>query len=187
MNQSEPGLSLDNLFLSFILPTSATLVSRWGSPSVRVLIFCLVGLIGRDQLVVLDWFTDQLFTGTGYCSERSDVRRSYCVSGCSLLFPFPHGWLTSPTFGRVPVSAVSGTGAASLPEQLKNGMPAPCQRYWTGIQPECSAPIHFFWNKVGLKMCFFTSYTELARTGVQGALPDVRSGGGPVPSQYLFS
>ncbi|KAG8273049.1 hypothetical protein J6590_028939 [Homalodisca vitripennis] len=97
-------------------------------------------------------------------------------------------WLAnSPTFGRVPVSAVSGTGAASLPEQLKNGMPAPCQRYWTGIQPECSAPIHFFWNKVGLKMCFFTSYTELARTGVQGALPDVRSGGGPVPSQYLFS
>ncbi|KAG8271238.1 hypothetical protein J6590_068128 [Homalodisca vitripennis] len=30
-------------------------------------------------------------------------------------------WLAnSPTFGRVPVSAVSGTGAASLPEQLKN-------------------------------------------------------------------
>ncbi|KAG8310698.1 hypothetical protein J6590_059499, partial [Homalodisca vitripennis] len=32
--------------LSIIFPTSATLVSRWGSHSVRVLIFCLVGLIG---------------------------------------------------------------------------------------------------------------------------------------------
>uniref|UniRef100_A0A1B6IG94 Threonyl/alanyl tRNA synthetase SAD domain-containing protein n=1 Tax=Homalodisca liturata TaxID=320908 RepID=A0A1B6IG94_9HEMI len=30
-------------------------------------------------------------------------------------------------------------------------MPAPCQRYWTGIQPECSAPIHFFWNKARTK------------------------------------
>ncbi|KAG8316817.1 hypothetical protein J6590_040064 [Homalodisca vitripennis] len=75
-------------------------------------------------------------------------------------------WLAnSPTFGRVPVSAVSGTGAASLPEQLNNLMPAPCQRYWTGIQPECSAPIHFFWNKVGLKMCFLLLILNLRGLG----------------------
>ncbi|KAG8240751.1 hypothetical protein J6590_102544, partial [Homalodisca vitripennis] len=118
-------------------------------------------------------FTDQLFTGTGtgtgYCSERSDCSETrlekLTVFWLFSVLPVSPWLANSPTFGRVPVSAVSGTGAASLPEQLKNGMPSSCQRYWTGIQPECSAPIHFFWNKVGLKMFFLLLILNLRGLG----------------------
>ncbi|KAG8298330.1 hypothetical protein J6590_018743 [Homalodisca vitripennis] len=117
----------------------------------------MVGAAILDEITLLFTGTG---TGTGDCSENvGEATGSVCS-----LSSVP--WLAnSPTFGRVPVSAVSGTGAASLPEQLKNGMPAPCQRYWTGIQPECSAPIHFFWNKVGLKMCFFILILNLRGLG----------------------
>ncbi|KAG8246106.1 hypothetical protein J6590_092399 [Homalodisca vitripennis] len=105
--------------------------------------------------------TDQLFTGTGYCSETRSAE-AYCVSVCSLLFPFPHGWLT-PLLSAgnclshplnfillagfslpprhifsVPVSAVSGTGAASLTTALKpklnsRVLPALLYRHPTGV------------------------------------------------------
>ncbi|KAG8313793.1 hypothetical protein J6590_107364, partial [Homalodisca vitripennis] len=97
-------------------------------------------------------------------------------------------WLAnSTTFGRVPVSAVSGTDAASLPTALK---PTECPRPASAIGPASNRSVVLPFISSGTRLdqkCFFTSYTELARTGVQGALPDVRSGGGPVPSQYLFS
>ncbi|KAG8242049.1 hypothetical protein J6590_073629 [Homalodisca vitripennis] len=97
-------------------------------------------------------------------------------------------WLAnSTTFGRLPVSAVSGTDAASLPTALK---PTECPRPASAIGPASNRSVVLPFISSGTRLdqkCFFTSYTELARTGVQGALPDVRSGGGPVPSQYLFS
>ncbi|KAG8303341.1 hypothetical protein J6590_013613 [Homalodisca vitripennis] len=147
----EPGLSLDNLFLSYFSNLGHSCQS--------------VGESLR-QLVDLDWFTDQLFTGTGtgsgYCSERSDTgqTRSEKLTVFWLFSVLPVSpWLAnSPTFGRVPVSVVSGTGAASLPNETtetKTECPTPCQCSCTGIQPECMI-------------------------GVQRALPDIKSGGGPV-------
>ncbi|KAG8314608.1 hypothetical protein J6590_089018, partial [Homalodisca vitripennis] len=77
--------------------------------------------------------TDQLFsgtgTGTGYCSERSDCSETRLEKLTVFwLFSVLHvsPWLAnSPTFGRVPVSAVSGTDAASLPKPLKPKLNAP--------------------------------------------------------------
>ncbi|KAG8245533.1 hypothetical protein J6590_104093 [Homalodisca vitripennis] len=73
-------------FLCFTFPTSATFVSRWRSHSVLVLIiFCLNGLIGRGQL----------FTGSGYCSERLDTfGRSDLIFWLFTARPDAHGWLT---------------------------------------------------------------------------------------------
>ncbi|KAG8264975.1 hypothetical protein J6590_105543 [Homalodisca vitripennis] len=89
--------------------------------------------------------TDQLFsgtgTGTGYCSERSDCSETRLEKLTVFwLFSVLHvsPWLAnSPTFGRVPVSAVSGTGAASLPGTTKKwnarALPALLDRHPTGV------------------------------------------------------
>ncbi|KAG8314859.1 GATOR complex protein depdc5 [Homalodisca vitripennis] len=54
-------------------------------------------------------------------------------------------------FYRVPVSVVSGTGAASLPNETtetKTECPAPCQCSCTGIQPECMCSYSFHLEQV---------------------------------------
>ncbi|KAG8246437.1 hypothetical protein J6590_094737, partial [Homalodisca vitripennis] len=107
--RSEPGLSLDNLlFVSFIFPTSATLVSRWGSIH-QVLIFCLVGLIAvhRHRL---------LFGAVRH------VRRSYCVSGCSLLVPFPHLLKEDLHFELLARGLTPGSDCESMRKQLRDNM-----------------------------------------------------------------
>ncbi|KAG8256242.1 hypothetical protein J6590_073262 [Homalodisca vitripennis] len=63
-------------------------------------------------LMIVPHFTDQLFTGTGtgsgYCSERSDTFGE-ATALLSVLCSSRSTWLdNSPTFGRVPVSDVSG-------------------------------------------------------------------------------
>ncbi|KAG8334712.1 hypothetical protein J6590_084049 [Homalodisca vitripennis] len=71
-------------------------------------------------------------------------------------------------------------GAASLPNGniLKpkwnaRALPALLYRHPTG------APV-FILNKVGSKIFLFLLLIPLERIGLYGALPDVRSGGGPV-------
>ncbi|KAG8294979.1 hypothetical protein J6590_090908 [Homalodisca vitripennis] len=107
-------------------------ILRWGSHSVRVLIFCLVEV---------SWLT--LTSLPTSCSPapalalatvRSGQTRSEKLTVFWLFSVLPVSpWLAnSPTFGRVPVSAVSGTDAASLPTALK---PTECPRPASAIGP----------------------------------------------------
>ncbi|KAG8300651.1 hypothetical protein J6590_071636 [Homalodisca vitripennis] len=104
----------------------------------QVLIFCLVGLTGRGQVVDLDWTTDQLFTGTGYCSQtRSEKLLCFWLFSALPVSP----WLAnSTTFGRVPVSAVNGMVRRVCPmvttlKQTLNAraLPALLYRHPTGV------------------------------------------------------
>ncbi|KAG8269751.1 hypothetical protein J6590_100768 [Homalodisca vitripennis] len=112
----------------------------------QVLIFCLVEV---------SWLT--LTSLPTSCSPapalalatvRSGQTRSEKLTVFWLFSVLPVSpWLAnSPTFGRVPVSVVSGTGAASLPNETtetKTECPAPCQCSCTGIQPECMCSYSF--------------------------------------------
>ncbi|KAG8247140.1 hypothetical protein J6590_067787 [Homalodisca vitripennis] len=129
----------------------------------------------------LSSFTDQLFTGTGtgYCSERSDTFGE-ATALLSVHCSSRSTWLAnSTTFGRVPVSAVSGTGAASLPTALK---PTECPRPASAIGPASNRSVVLPLISSGTRLdqkCFLL-LIPLERIGLYGALPDVRSGGGPV-------
>ncbi|KAG8318780.1 hypothetical protein J6590_105945, partial [Homalodisca vitripennis] len=97
-----------------------------------------------DCLVEVSWLTLTSLPTT--CSPAPAIVRSGQTRSekllCFWLFsalPVSPWLANSTTFGRVPVSAVSGTGAASLPNETtetKTECPVPCQRSCTGIQPE---------------------------------------------------
>ncbi|KAG8334348.1 hypothetical protein J6590_092489 [Homalodisca vitripennis] len=89
-------------------------------------------------------------------------------------------------FIRVPVSAVSGTGAASLPNETtetKTECPVPCQRSCTGIQPELACDDFFallrVWEgRASETSCLFSLTRDKAKEAEQQARSKTNRGRG---------